>query len=79
MMGRRSSTISNDYITSENDFMKTTRAGSLSSFTSLLLAVAVKFDLITRLTFMGRRKKIKYLVRTLFLQTRSHRQSVKNL
>jgi hypothetical protein len=73
MMGRRSGTISNDQITSENNFMKTTRAGSFSSFISPLLVVAVKIDLITRLTFMGRRKKIKYLVRTLFLQTRSHR------
>ena len=53
--------------------MKTTRAGSFSSFISPLLVVAVKIELITRLTFMGRRKKIKYLVRTLFLQTRSHR------
>ena len=53
--------------------MKTTRGGSLSSFISPLVLVAVKFDLITRLTFMGRRKKIKYLVRTLVLHTRSHR------
>jgi hypothetical protein len=53
--------------------MKTTRAGSFSSFISLLVVVAVKTDLITRLTFMGRRKKINYLVRTLFLQTRSRR------
>lgn len=53
--------------------MKTTRAGSFSSFISPLVLVAIKFDLIARLTFMGRRKKIKYLVRTLVLQTRSHR------
>ena len=53
--------------------MKTTRGGSFSSFISPLILVAVKFDLITRLTFMGRRKKIRYLVRTLILQTRSHR------
>jgi hypothetical protein len=53
--------------------MKTTRAGSFSSFISPLLAVTAKIDLITRLTFMGRRKKIKYLVKTLILQTRSHR------
>jgi hypothetical protein len=72
-MGRRSDTISNDKITSENNFMKTTRPGSSSSFISPLLAAAAKIDLITRLTFMGRRKKIKYLVRALFLQTRSHR------
>jgi hypothetical protein len=73
MTGRRSGIASNDQITSENSFMKTTRAGSFSSFISPLLVVAVKIELITRLTFMGRRKKIKYLVRTLFLQTRSHR------
>ncbi len=53
--------------------MKTTRPGSYSSFISPLLVAAAKIDLITRLTFMGRRKKIKYLVRTLSLQTRSHR------
>jgi hypothetical protein len=53
--------------------MKTTGAGSFSSLISPLLVVAAKIDLITRLTFMGRRKKIKYLVRTLSLQTRSHR------
>jgi hypothetical protein len=53
--------------------MKTTRAGSFSSFISPLRVVAAKIELITRLTFMSRRKKIKYLVKTLFLQTRSHR------
>jgi hypothetical protein len=52
--------------------MKTTRAGSLPSFTSPLLVVAVQLDLFIRLLFMGRRKKIKYLTRTLF-QIRSHR------
>ena len=53
--------------------MKTTRAGSFSSLISPLLVAAVKFDLFIRLTFMGRRKKIKYLVRTLYLHNRSHR------
>jgi hypothetical protein len=72
-MRRRSDTVFNDKITSENSFMKTNRAGSSSSFISPLLVAAGKIDLITRLAFMGRRKKIKYLVRTLFLQTRSHR------
>ena len=51
--------------------MKTTRAGSLSSFTSPLHVVAVQLDLFIRLLFMGRRKKIKYLTRTLFQHTRS--------
>jgi len=60
-------------MTAENTFMKTARAGSSSSFTSLLLVVVVKFELLIRLPLMGRRKKIKYLVRTLYLQTRSHR------
>jgi hypothetical protein len=58
---------------SENNVMKTARAESISSFTSLLLVAAVKFELFTRLPFMGRRKKIKYLTKTLFQQTRSHR------
>jgi hypothetical protein len=53
--------------------MKTARAGSFSSFITTLLVVAVKLNLTTRLTFMGRRKKINYLVRTLFLQTRTRR------
>ena len=53
--------------------MKTTRTGSLSSFTSLLLVVALQLDLFIRLTFMGRRKKVKYLTKTLFQQIRSHR------
>jgi hypothetical protein len=53
--------------------MKTTRGRSFSSLIYPVIVVAVKIDLITRLTFMGRRKKIKYLVRTLYLQTRSHR------
>jgi hypothetical protein len=53
--------------------MKTTRPGFSSSFISPLLVAAVKIDLITRLTFMGRRKKLKYLIRTLSLQTRSRR------
>jgi hypothetical protein len=53
--------------------MKTTRPGSSSSFISPLLVAAVKIDFITRMTFMGRRKKLKYLVRTLLLHTRSRR------
>jgi hypothetical protein len=53
--------------------MKITRAGSLSSFTSPLHVAAVQLDLFTRLLFMGRRKKIRFLARTLFQQTRSHR------
>jgi hypothetical protein len=53
--------------------MKTARAGSFSSFITPLFVVAVKFNLITRLTFMGRRKKVKYLIRTLYLQTRTRR------
>jgi hypothetical protein len=53
--------------------MKTTRGGSLSSFTSPLLVAAVQLDLFTRLLFMGRRKKIRYLARTLFQHTRSRR------
>lgn len=53
--------------------MKTTRAGSLSSFASLLLVAAARFELTARLTFMGRRKKVKYLVRILSLQSRSRR------
>jgi hypothetical protein len=53
--------------------MKTTRAGSLSSFTSPVHVVAVQLDLFIRLLFMGRRKKIKYLTRTLFQQIHSHR------
>jgi hypothetical protein len=73
MTGRRSGMVSNDQITPENNIMKTTRAGSFSSLISPLLVAAVKFDLFIRLTFMGRRKKIKYLVRTLYLHNRSHR------
>ena len=53
--------------------MKTARAGSFSSFFTRLLVVAVKFNLTTRLTFMGRRKKINYLIRTLSLQARTRR------
>jgi len=53
--------------------MKTTRAGSFSTFTSPLLVVVVQLHLFFRLPFMGRRKKIKFLTRTLFQQTRSHR------
>jgi hypothetical protein len=60
-------------MTSENNFMKTTRAGSLSSFTSPLLVKAVQLDLFMRLLFMGRRKKIKYLTRTLFKQIATRR------
>jgi hypothetical protein len=73
MTGRRSGTVSNDQITSENNVMKTARGGSFSSLISTLLVVAAKIDLITRLTVMKRRNKIKYLVKTLSLQTRSHR------
>jgi hypothetical protein len=53
--------------------MKTTRSGSLSSFTIPVLVTAVQLDLFIRLLFMGRRKKIKYLARTLFQHTRSRR------
>jgi hypothetical protein len=53
--------------------MKTTRAGSLSSFTSPLLVKAVQLDLFMRMLFMGRRKKIKYLTRTLFKQIATRR------
>jgi hypothetical protein len=73
MKGRRSGTVSNDKITPENNIMKTTRGGSFSSLISPLLVTIGKIDLIIRLTFMGRRNKIKYLVKTLFLQIRSHR------
>jgi hypothetical protein len=53
--------------------MKTARTGSFASFITPLLVVAVKFNLITRLTFMGRRKKVNYVIRALFLQTRTRR------
>jgi hypothetical protein len=55
------------------DNKKTTRAGSLASFTAPLLVSAVQLDLFMRLLFMGRRKKIKYLTRTLFQHARSRR------
>jgi hypothetical protein len=53
--------------------MKTTRAGFFSFITSPLLVLAVQLDLFIRLPFMGRRKKVKYLTKTLFQQIRSHR------
>lgn len=58
---------------SENNVMKTTRAGSISSFSSLLIVKAVQLDLFVRLLFMGRRKKAKYLTRTLFRLSASRR------
>jgi hypothetical protein len=54
--------------------MKTICKKSLSSFTSPLLVVAVQLDLFIRLMFMRRRKRVKYLTRTLFQQTRLHRR-----
>jgi hypothetical protein len=59
---------------SEFNHKKTTRAGALASFTSPLMVTAVQLDLFMRLLFMGRRKKIKYLARTLFQHARSHRR-----
>jgi hypothetical protein len=73
MLGGRSSTISNGEITSKKNYMKTTREGSSSAFTSLLHDVAAQFALLIRFPFMGRRRKIKYLTKALFRQIRSHR------
>jgi|GEM_PF-4933004 hypothetical protein len=50
--------------------MKTNSAGPLHSFTAPLVSAAVQLDLFTRLLFMSRRKKIRYLSRTIFQQIR---------
>jgi hypothetical protein len=50
--------------------MKTNSSNPLHSFTSPLISAAVQLDLFTRLLFMGRRKKIRYLSRTIFQQIR---------
>jgi hypothetical protein len=63
-------------MTSEKNVMKTARAKSISSFTSFFLVAAIKFDLFTWLPFMGRRKKIKYLTKTLFQQIRLHQKQL---
>jgi hypothetical protein len=53
--------------------MKTTRGGSLAPFSTPLLVTSVQLELFIRLLFMGRRKKIKYLARTLFQHTTPRR------
>jgi hypothetical protein len=49
--------------------MKTNDPKSLPPFTSPLFVDAVQLELFARLLFMGRRKKIRYLTRTIFQQT----------
>lgn len=46
--------------------MKNPYRTSLPSFVFPLLVTAVKLDLFTRMLFMSRRKKARYLSRTLF-------------
>ncbi len=53
--------------------MKTTRDASLAPFSVPVLVTTVQLELFIRLLFMGRRKKIKYLARTLFQHTTPRR------
>jgi hypothetical protein len=53
--------------------MKTANQKSLPPIIIPLFVAAVHLDLFTRMIFMGRRKKVRYLTRTIFQQT-THRR-----
>ena len=48
--------------------MKAPNPKSLQPITFPLLIASVRLDLFTRMLFMGRRKKTRYLARTIFQQ-----------
>lgn len=53
--------------------MRTPDRNPLPPFATPMLVAAVQLDLFTRMLFMSRRKKVRFLARTIFQQTRSRR------
>ena len=53
--------------------MKSPERNPLPPFATPMLVAAVQLELFARLLFMGRRKKVRYLSRTIFQQTTPRR------
>jgi hypothetical protein len=54
--------------------MKAPDRNPLPPFATPMLVAAVQLELFARMIFMGRRKKVRYLGRTIFQQTTSRRR-----
>jgi hypothetical protein len=53
--------------------MKAPDRNPLPSIATPMLVAAVQLELFARMIFMGRRKKVRYLTRTIFQQTTPRR------